>query len=77
MPETKTERHCPACGRLHSSSLVPEAEMVHLEPEIKLSALPKATVYRVFRCGDAFHPVPHEGSEPGGSSPTRAENEGS
>lgn len=62
----KTERNCPNCGKLHGSSLIAESEMHHLEGQgIKLSALPKADIYRVFYCGGSFYPVPHvkEGDE--------------
>lgn len=59
--DADAERHCPHCGELHASSLVPESEMHHLENQgVKLSALPKADVYRVFICEDRFYPVPHE-----------------
>lgn len=53
-----SERVCPNCGNLHGSSFVPEGEVGQLEG-VKLSALPKAKTYRVFRCDDAFHVVPH------------------
>jgi len=55
-----SERNCPNCGKLHGSSLIAESSMHHLEDQgVKLSALPKADVYRVFRCEGSFYPVPH------------------
>lgn len=60
MAKDKTERHCPACGNLHGSSLVPAAEIAHY------SAQPPETfsgVFRVFVCGGRFHVIAHEEEE--------------
>jgi hypothetical protein len=60
---TDAERACPNCGEFHASSLIPENEIDQLEG-VKLSALPKSAVYRVFVCDGSFHVVPHsEGVE--------------
>lgn len=57
------ERICPKCGEFHASSLVPEDQVGQLEG-VKVSALEKAAVYRVFTHGDGvFYVVPHEGGD--------------
>lgn len=53
------ERVCPACGKLHGSSFVPAGEIGTLAG-VNVEALEAAELYRVFRCGGAFHVRPHK-----------------
>lgn len=53
---TKTERHCPRCGKLHGSSLIPVSEVGEFTSP---GAVEPAARYRVFYCGERFLVVPH------------------
>lgn len=60
--KAKTERHCPSCGELHGSSFIPPDELeIYVEDAGELKELREsgAGEFRVFRCDDAFHVVPH------------------
>lgn len=53
---SKTERHCPRCGKLHASSLIPASEVGEFTSP---GAVEPAARYRVFYCGERFLVVPH------------------
>lgn len=54
--ESRGERYCLRCGKLHGSSLIPASEVGEFTSP---GAVEPAARYRVFYCGERFLVVPH------------------
>lgn len=63
--KVKTERHCPSCGKLHGSSLIPAAEVGIYAVGERLALLQDEGTerYRVFYCDGRHLVVAHHEEE--------------